>query len=421
MSSLTLVSRLSGFVKVAAIAAFYGRTLQADMLTAALVLPDLVYKFLSEGLVSSAAVPIFVKERENKQLLTNSFWSIFWVTVLACFVVSVLLALGTEPICDILMPSLPDEYDPDLRAMWIILIPYLTLGMLSGVLTSLLNAMMSFGLPAVGTILVNVSIILGTVIAYGGDIKIIAFANTVGALAQVLWLFWLIKKDDYLGDGIKNFVAFDKNIAMKYFKASLPITAWIAILPFIPVYERHLLSSDAGGIATLNYTEKLFNLPWGVISISLAHVILPTLSLLEGKERTRFLGKSLGLSALAVIPIIVIIYFGADLIVEIVFKRGKFSSEDVAAAAGLFRIYAVALLPVSLNMILNRGFFASGRFKIPFAAGIISVIIQLYICYAAVPQLGMNGIAVAYISASTAQLIILLVSEFIVSRKAINA
>ena len=176
----------------------------------------------------------------------------------------------------------------------------------------------------------------------------------------MIWLFYLIYKDKIINNCLKDCWTFDKSIAKDFVVASAPIVAWVSILPLIPVYERHLLSTNQGGISTLNYTEKLFNLPLGVISISLAHVILPNLSLLFGKERLKFLAKALGLASIAILPIIAIIWFGSEHIVKIVFMRGKFSLEDAEIAASLFKIYSIALLPASLNLMLNRGFFASG-------------------------------------------------------------
>ena len=412
LSALTVLSRASGFIKVAAIAAFYGRSIEADMLTAVMVLPDLIYKFLSEGLVSGAAVPIFVKNQEDKNLLSKSFWSIFGITAIVGIAISLILALLSKNICSLLMPEINSSFEPLLCKMWIILIPYLTLGLLSGVQTSLLNAKLSFAKPAFGNLLVNISIIIGTFIAAGGKVEIIAIANTVGALIQLLWLFYLIYKGKLINTNINDCCMYDKSIANDYIKASAPVVAWISILPLIPVYERHLLSTNQGGISTLNYTEKLFNLPLGVISISLAHVILPNLSLLQGKERTKFLVKALGLATAVIVPIILIIWFGAEYIVKIVFMRGKFSLDDVEIAASLFKLYSVALLPVSLNLMLNRGFFASGNFRIPFFAGLIAALLQLYLCYSSVPKYGINGVAIAAISAGFVQLLLLLLMQF---------
>ena len=411
LSALTGLSRISGFVKVAAVAAFYGRSVEADMLTAVMILPDLVYKFLSEGLISGSAVPIFVRYQNEKKELHSAFWSIFWITTVIGILISVLLFVGTAGICNLLMPEINSNNELVLHRMWILLIPYLVLGLVGGVQTSLLNANLCFAKPAVGALLVNISIIIGIFVASGKNVEIIAVSNTIGAFVQVIWLFWLSFKNRLLLTGFYKVFVWNNKIVSEYVSSSAPVVAWISLLPLIPIYERHLLSANQGGIATLNYTEKLFNLPLGVISISLAHVILPNLSRLEGIERRKFLFNALGLASAIILPIIAVIWCGADWIVKLVYMRGKFSLEDATIASKFFKIYSVALLPVSLNMMINRGFFASGNYKIPFFAGLVGVLIQLYICYSYVPKYGLQGIAIATISAGLIQLLVLLGSQ----------
>lgn len=412
LSAITLLSRISGFIKVAGFAFVFGRYPYVDVLISVMILPDLVYKFLSEGLISGAAVPIFVKYKDDNEALNKAFWSIFWITAIVSVIVCIILALATNPICALIMPNVDPNYESSLREMWLILIPYLALGMLSGVQTSLLNAKLSFAKPAIGPILVNFSIIAVLPFTLYKGFEIIATANTVGAFIQCLWLALLIRWDNTMDVSLKKCRVWDSEIVIDFIKASTPVAAWISLLPLIPVYERHLLASDSGAIATFNYTEKLFNLPLGIISISLAYVILPNLSGLKGQERRNFLVKALGLSSLIIVPIVAFIYIGADFIVELVYLRGHFSENDALAVANLFKVYSISLLPVSLNMVLNRGFFAVKNYVIPFIAGLLGTLLQLYICNVAVAQQGIRGVATAAISAGFLQLIILLAFSF---------
>ena len=49
--------------------------------------------------------------------------------------------------------------------------------------------------------------------------------------------------------------------------------------------------------------------------------------------------KALGMASLAIAPIVAIMWFGADLIVEIVYMRGNFLADDAMVAASLFKVY----------------------------------------------------------------------------------
>lgn len=372
LSGLTLLSRLSGFIKVAAMAAFYGRTLEADIFMAVMLIPDLLYKFISEGVVSCSAVPIFTERSNDREALNSSFWSLNLISACAGFAIFLFLAFFSSSLCSFALPGFNAENSERICFMWSVSALYVVLSLPAAVMTSFLNSELEFALPAVAPLIVNFSIILGIFVANGGAIEIIIYSNLIGAFLQLLWLFWLIIRTNLIDFSIKKLFVCDKNVTAEFLKGSAPIGIWVLSLAFVPVYERYLLSMQTtGALAALNYSEKLFNLPLGIISISLANVILPKLARLEeGKEQKKQVFKFLGYSFFSIVPIIAFIWLFSDYIVEFVYKRGKFSDEDCSFASALFKSYSLALLPVTLNMVLNRGFFAAKKYFKPFVAGI---------------------------------------------------
>lgn len=409
LSALTMLSRISGFVKVAAFAAFYGRSTEADMFMAIMILPDLMYRFISEGLVASAAVPLFVDLRDDREELARSFWTLIWIALLTGIVATVLLTAFSGPICHSLTPGFAVADLDRMQYMWSLVSSYIAASLVAGVMTSLLNARLSFAAPAVGPLLVNLAIILGIFLARGGPVEKIAAATVAGSIVQVLWLVWLIRKAGLFAVDFRHMFTFDTAVARNFVIAVTPVAVWISVLPFIPVYERYLLSMQASGsVATLNYAEKLFNLPLGIISISLAHVILPRLSILQGRERVDFLFKMFAVAALAIVPVVLVIQLSADMIVSLVYQRGRFSAEDAQTAAALFKSYSLALLPVSLSMVLNRGFFAGRNYLMPFFAGLIAAAVQFYLGARLVNSYGVPGIGYAAAAAYSVQTLLLL-------------
>ncbi|MDD3000925.1 MAG: lipid II flippase MurJ [Candidatus Riflebacteria bacterium] len=396
LSALTVLSRVSGFIKVAALAAFYGRSVEADMYMAVMLLPDLAYKFLSEGLVSCAAVPMFVELRDNKEKINNAFWTLTWISLIVALISVIFFTIFSKPICDNILPGFSGIEMQRVQFMWSVISIYLIFAIPSGVLTSFLNANMSFALPAVGPLLVNAFIIAGIFAASGGAIEKIVSATVLGAAAQAFWLLILVKKSKIFNLDFKTMFVFDKQAAKEFLCAVTPIAIWVSSLTLIPVYERYLLSMQTNGsLAALNYAEKLFNLPLGIISISLANVILPRLSQLKDKERKTFLFKAFAVAFVSVLPIVIFIWFFAETIVELVYKRGQFSLEDASVAAGLFKSYSLALLPVSLNLVLNRGFFAKRKYFLPFISGIISSAILFFVGAGFVAEFGVAGVGYA--------------------------
>jgi putative peptidoglycan lipid II flippase len=376
-----------------------------------MIVPDLLYKFLSEGLVSGAAVPLFVDLQKDRQKLERALITVLWLGfVFGLFGAGVLVFFASD-FCRMLVPGFGLEYLQRMHLMWAVVSFYVLMGIPSGILTSFLNARRLFALPAVGPLLVNLSIICGIFLC--DSVEKIVVAVVFGALLQLLWLFYLCYKQTGLWSEKFKVLVFDYGIASDFVRSVLPIASWISILPFIPVYERYLLSMQpVGSVAALNYIEKLFNLPLGILSISAARVVLPELSSLKGAQRKRFLVKILLISSVVIIPVIAVSVIFAEPLVEIVFKRGRFSQADSAVAAGLFASYVYALLPVTLCMILNRGFFAERRYFVPFIAGLTAAGAQFYLGRPMVENFGVNGIGYSAATAYSLQLVVLLFFEF---------
>lgn len=412
LASLTLFSRFSGFFKVAIFAAYYGRGNNADIFLAVMILPDLLYKFLSEGLITSAAIPIFVELRNNKLNRKLAYWSIFITLGLVSTAISFTLVIFSPQICAFIMPGFSAEQIPKMVLLWNIMTIYLVFGILSGFITAFLNAQSKFAIPAIGPLLVNLTVITGIFIAQGKSITTIALAVITGSFIQFVFLFFLGFKNCADFNFGENGFEFDTSSVLTFFKSILPVASWVFLLPFIPVYERYLLSmQQVGSIATLNYVEKLFNLPLGIVSISAARVIFPELSKLDLKEKQPFLIKSLVSVSIIILPIIIFVQLFSSNIVEIVFARGKFGLTDVKIAASLFKSYSLALLPLSLTMILNRNFFSLKQYKIPFFAGLTAIIIQFYLAGELVTKYGITGIGYSAFIAFSFQFTFLIVAN----------
>lgn len=382
------------------------------MFLAVMILPDLLYRFLSEGLVSSASVPLFVELDERPNKLEAAMATIFFIALAGSGLLAAIMIVYAQECCQFFTPGFSQVNLERMKWLWQIISFYLVTGTLGGVLTSFLNARNIFALPAVGPLLVNASIIAGIFIVRGGAVEKIALAVVVGSFLQLGWLMFLIKKEGFKLSffSLKDF---NGKIALKFLKSIFPVAAWISVLPFIPVYERYLLSMEpVGSVAALNYIEKLFNLPLGILSISLARVILPELSRLEGNFRQKFLLKTLGLATLVIVPVVFAANIFSETIVAIVFKRGSFSQADTVVAAGLFASYSYALLPTTLCMLLNRGFFAARRYFIPFFAGLTAACTQFYLGRTLVERYGVRGIGYAAAAAFSAQLLVLLLAEY---------
>ena len=412
LALLTLLSRLSGFVRVAVFAAIYGGGREADLFLAAMILPELLYKFMADGLVSAAAIPLFVKERDDPSAVRRTFWSLFWPVSAGALLLTLLLALVARPVCGLLVPGfLPVTFER-MIVLWRILTPYTLLSIQAALLTSFLNAMGLFARPAVGPLLVNVAIIAGMLLARGEPVEYVGIAVLAGAAVQFAWLFILAMRNgaayhhaDCAPGGI------NWNIVSGFVAGTGPVAGWVLLTAIVPLFERSLLSASAeGAVAGLNYTEKLINLPLGIVSISLASAVFPVLSAAPPMERMHIVRRAFWLLGALLVPIMLVMTGGAEATTAVVYRRGRFDASAAVLTAGLLRAYGWALLPVSMTMLLNRLCFAEGRFRLPFMVGLIGIAIQVGLDYVLVGRMGPVGVGWGAAISSTLQVICLLIA-----------
>jgi len=409
LAFLTLISRVSGFLRVAIFASFYGGGTESDIFLSVMILPELMYKFMTEGLVASASIPLFVRMQKEPEALKKAFWTLFWCLFLFSGALVVMMIYFGNQICAAMVPGFLAQTHSRMAILWYIIVPYALFAFQSGLMTAFLNAQGIFAKPAWGPILVNAAIIAGIFMGKGGPVEYVAISVLVGGIIQFLWLFWLVN-----GNGASWIPPWDKNsylpqVLREFTTNSAPIACWILLTPIVPFFERNLLSSQSeGAVSILNYTDKLFYLPMGIVSISLASAVFPLLSEKTPKERPQLLLKTLWGLTIFLFPLLVILQSGGHTFVSLIYQRGKFDLSAVDLTVGLLKTFSWSLLPASASMLLNRFFFAEGNFRIPFIFGILSIVLQVSLDWKLVGDWGYTGVAWGAVIAASIQILLLL-------------
>jgi len=410
VSGMTLLSKLTGFAKLAMIAAFFGGGSHADVLLIVLMLPDLAVKLLSEGLIYSAAVPLFVSLKDDSESLKKAFVTLAHTTAFFTLILAALLAIFSDNILGLMTPSFTSEMLAKASLMWRILTVYVFCVFMLGVFASLLNSAGFFAGPAFAPVIVNLSVILAMLVNKSSlTAERVALITSIGGVLELAWLLFLIKKNRVFNSfSFSDIFQFDKVVCKRFLISSSSVGVWSLTLPIMPIYERTLASmAGTGGIAALEYSAKLFNFPLALFSMSLAQVLLPAFSSLDSDKRMNLSKKLMKIIFLLLLPAITVCYFGAEGIMSLVYKRGAFTNENAAYAGELFSVYSLALLPASLIAVLNRQYFASGKYAIPSAAALMSAALQLAFGRFLVSKLGISGIGWSAFGALSVQFLIL--------------
>ena len=160
-----------------------------------------------------------------------------------------------------------------------------------------------------------------------------------------------------------------------------------------------IASQQDGAIALLNYADRIYQLPLGVIGIAIGVVLLPELAraLGAGEQKTaltlqnRSLEFGLGLT----VPAAVALALTPAPFIAVIYERGAFTAETTQLAAGALAAFAVGLPSFVLIKVLQPAYFAREDMKTPMWFSLVSLVVNAGGSLALFPVIGHVGIAAA--------------------------
>jgi putative peptidoglycan lipid II flippase len=418
MGAATLSSRVLGLVREQVYARFMGDTPVASAFILAFQVPNLFRRLLGEGALTAAFIPIF-KEKE-KAAGEVEMWraanAVVSGLVVAVAMVVGLLMLGIAAVLGLASLHLghgglavfpPLILSPNTRLMLQLLglmAPYLFLACLTALCMGILNARNHFFIPAFGATLLNVVMIASVFLLaprFGTTLETQIFALGVGVLvagvAQLAFQLPTLWAEGYRARWV---TPWHDPTVREVVRKMLPGTIGVAAFP-INVLLIQCLSwwVDKTIVASFNYAVRLMEFPQGVVGISLATYLLPTLSGLAAQKKyleyrktlTDGLGYLIFVNLLAAVLLLVL----AEPIVRLLFERGLFTSASTHRASLAVTFLAPGLVAFSTVNILARAFYALGDTQTPMKVSLACLVLNLVVAALLVVPLRQAGLGLA--------------------------
>ncbi len=406
MSFFTFFSRVLGYLRDLIFAFTLGATSNADSFLLAFRLPNLFRRLFAEGAINNALIPIYlnIKKKEGNKKASLFSSHIFSFLLITLIIVTVICEIFMKDIIKILAPGFTEELILRTSFLASIMFPYLILISLSSYFAALLNAKGKFALWAFAPLILNALMIVAMALSfYKNLITELALSWSVifsGILQILIMFFW----------SYRNKIKFklvvpraNKNIK-KLFKLLIPnILAGgiIQINQFIGVV---FASSISGAISWLYYADRITQLPMGVFIISISSILLTLLSKQEVQRNKKHFKRRIDSSLLVVLSITLLSMIGlfvlADLIVDILFKRGKFGFGDVIATSDAILMYAIGLPAFGFIKIFSVIFFSKQDTFTPFKVSTLAMVTNFLFVLYFIDILGHLGIALSLSIAS---------------------
>ncbi len=411
----TLLSRLLGFVRDILIAAYLGAGPVAEAFLVAFALPNMFRRFFAEGAFNMAFVPMFAKKLETGDEALG-FARDAWTGMTV--ILGVFSALGV-----IFMPGLvwmmASGFADDERFRLAVLygrltFPYILFISLAALLSGLLNGLGRFTAAAAAPALLNIVFIIGVVgagvfgigqgqmLGLGLDHALglhvgvtLAISVPIGGVAQLALVWWAARRAGYP-------LTFRRPRLTPELKRLAVIAAPAAmaggVVQINLLVGRQVASYFDGAIGWLNYADRLYQLPLGVIGIAIGVVLLPELSRrlaagdVEGQRNgfNRATEICLGLTVPAAVALMVV----PVSLVTVLYQRGAFGADDTHATALALMIYGAGLPAFVLQKVLQPLYFAREDTRRPFYYAVVSLVLNAGVAIGLSPLIGFSAAAV---------------------------
>ncbi|MBD5801645.1 putative peptidoglycan biosynthesis protein MurJ [Azoarcus sp. Aa7] len=382
VSSMTLLSRILGFVRDFVIARTFGAGMATDAFFVAFRLPNLLRRMFAEGAFSQAFVPILA-EYKNRQGPEETHKLVSRVATALALAVTLVTAIGIVAAPLIIWVSAPgfaDESDKFALTVELtrITFPYILFMALVALAGGVLNSWSRFAIPAFTPVLLNLSFIGMALFAapwFDPPVLALAWAVFIGGILQLalqlrpLARIGLLPRFDLnLSDpGVRR-------IARLMLPAMLGVSVSQVSLIINTIFASFL---ESGSVSWLYYADRLMEFPAGLLGAALGTILLPSLSKLHADEQPKafssLLDWGLRLTLMLTLPAALALALLAVPLLSTLFQHGAFTATDVQQTRLALVAYSVGLSGLILVKILAPGFYARQDIRTPVKIALITL------------------------------------------------
>jgi len=387
VSSMTLLSRILGFVRDFVIARTFGAGLATDAFFVAFKLPNLLRRMFAEGAFSQAFVPI-LGEYKNKRGDQETLLLINHVTSILALVLFAVTAIGVATAPVLVWISAPgfaaDAGKFDLTVQLTrITFPYIFFMSLVALAGGILNTMSRFALPAFTPVLLNVAFIAMALFAvpyFDPPVLALAWAVFLGGMLQLAIQIPALRRIAMLPRPSLNWRAAWQDPGVRRIltlmgPALLGVSVSQISLLINTIFASFLKN---GSVSWLYYADRLMEFPSGMLGVALGTILLPSLSKYHASanhlEYSKLLDWGLRLTLLLAAPAALALAVLAVPLIATLFHHGAFTGDDVFQTRQALVAYSIGLVGLILVKVLAPGFYARQNVRTPVKIALISLV-----------------------------------------------
>jgi putative peptidoglycan lipid II flippase len=398
MAFATLVSRLTGFIRIVLLAAILGAALSSSF-TVAYQLPNLIAALVLEATFTAIFVPVLARAERDDPDGGTAFVRRLVTLATTLLLVTTVLAVTSAP----LLVGLMLGHDPAVNrglttAFAYLLLPQVLFYGLSSVFMAILNNRNVFGPTAWAPVCNNIVAIAALVVylLVPGELSldpvrmgnpkllVLGIGMTLGTMTQVAVLLMAIRRERIslrplwgIDDRLKKFGAM---------ASAMVLYVLISQIGLI-VGNRIASGAAASGPAIYSYTWLVLMLPFGIIGVTVLTVVMPRLSRNAAANDTPAVIADLSLATrltmVTLIPIVAVMTVGGPAMGSALFAYGKFGEVDANYLGVSIALSAFTLIPYALVLVQLRVFYAKEQPWTPIFVILVITAVKIAASFAA--------------------------------------
>ncbi|MSZ29676.1 MAG: murein biosynthesis integral membrane protein MurJ [Actinobacteria bacterium] len=409
----TALSRVTGFLRVAALAAI-GFARLSDVYNVANSTPNIVYELLLGGILTASLVPLFVDYHERGDDRSTDAVNTF--SIVALLTISALGVIFAPLIASIYSSRLTGSDAAAQQQLMIdllrMLMPQIFFYGVTALFTAMLNARRKFAAAAFAPSINNIVVIavlltlpllqdgretVGSVLANRNEEWLLGLGTTLGVVAMTVILLPALRSA-----GVRLHWVWEwRHPAVRQIVRLSGWTVGYVIANQLAFWVVLVLSYRTSGDTSAYLAAFMFfQLPHGIFTVSIMTVVGPELARASNAGdltafRRRF-ASGLRVIALVVIPAGALMIVLAKPIVRGALDYGNFSESSVVTTSSTLALFGIGLFAFSAYLYTIRAMYSRLDTRTPFLLNVLENTLNIVLAVALYPSLGVKGLALSW-------------------------
>ncbi|MDP3964641.1 MAG: lipid II flippase MurJ [bacterium] len=371
-------------------------------------------------------IPLYTELRvsqndDSRHRLTSNIVNIFSAGLSLVVIVAIVSAWIVVPW---VLPHRSPEFQNLVREILQIVLPFIAFSGVMSIGLSVLYAQKKFFVASFSIFLQKLLyFVLLLALSSGLGIFAPAYAMTLSGLAAlivVLGYLTVTRKLRY-----SPALSLTDIHTRKFFRLFLPLIIGALIYKSVTVIDQYMAAwLETGSVTYIALSRLVIMVPIGLVGTTIATALFPDLSEASANRNLNSLRSSIllgvRLAVFAILPIMIVIGFANQPIIQLLFQHGEFSLSASTATAQALLFNLGFLFGATVGALLSNTLYALQKMKTVVAIGSIGAIANIIANLLLIPSLGYLGVALGASIGSllTAALFVIVIRKIITGWKA---